>query len=112
LARYLDETAQGLLEDALDAARGKSSEARFLASIRSFAGGTDDLHRRMEGYLATPFEIAPRVRDLTQRAGRVNDQIRAAQALESTYPEWEGIIDVLQRMTLLLAGRNVEVPVP
>ena len=35
---------------------------------------------------------------------------RSARALESTYENWDAILDVLERMRLLLAGRDVEVP--
>jgi hypothetical protein len=111
LARYLDTTAQGALEGAVDDARhGPSPDASFLFSIRAFARSADDFHRTIDDYEARPFEIPAQVDALTVRAGELDERIRAARTLESTYDEWEGIRDVLARMTSLLSGRDVEVP--
>lgn len=113
LAHHLDETARSALEDAIeDVQHGASSEARFLASIRSFARGADDFHRTMDEYPTLPSEVPAQVEDLTTRAHQVSDRIRSARALESTYENWNAILDVLERMRLLLAGRDVEVPAP
>jgi hypothetical protein len=113
LARHLDETARGALEGAFeDVQHGASSEARFLASIRSFARGADDFHRLMDKYPTLPSEVPAQVEDLTTRAHEVSDRIRSARALERTYENWDAILDVLERMRLLLAGRDVEVPAP
>lgn len=111
LARYLDTTAQGALEGAVDDARhGPSLDASFLFSIRAFARSADDFHRAIDEYEASPFEIPAQVDALTVRAAELDERIRAAHTLESTYDEWEGIRDVLARMTSLLSGRDVEVP--
>jgi len=111
LAHYLDETAQGALEGADDEVRrGSTSDARFLSTIRSFAGSTRDLQLSMRDRQATSVELPSQVADLTQRARLLNGQIRSAHALASTYDEWEAVADVLRRMTLLLAGQDVEVP--
>jgi len=111
LAHHLAETARGALEGADDdAQRGTASTARFLWSILSFARGADDFHRMVVNYPTSPFEVPAQVDDLTARAHHANDRIRAARALESTYDDWEAILDVLERMRLLLAGRDVEVP--
>src|SRR5438132_12846144 len=57
LARYLDATAQGALERAVDDARhGPSSDARFLFSIRSFARSAAGFHHQVDGYPGAPFE--------------------------------------------------------
>ena len=48
--------------------------------------------------------------DLAQRARQVDERIRAAHALESIYDEWHAVTDAIQRMTLLLAGHDVDVP--
>jgi len=111
LARHLDETARGALEGATDDAKdGTSSAARFLPSIRSFARSADAFRFRMDAYPTSPFEVAAHVDDLTTQAHAVSDQIRSAQALASTYDDWEAVRDVLGRMSLLLAGGDVEVP--
>ena len=87
LASYLDRTSQGALEGATDDARhGTSREARFLPSIRAFARSAADFHRQIDG------------------------RIREAHALPSTYDEWDGVIDVIQRMSVLMEGGDVEVP--
>jgi hypothetical protein len=113
LALHLDQTAGGALEGAInDVQHGASSEARFLASIRSFARSADAFHRLVDNKPTLPFEVPAQVEDLTTRAHQVSDRIRSAHALEGTYENWEAILDVLERMRLLLAGRDVEVPAP
>lgn len=112
LAQHLDETAGGALEGAADDAQqaGSSAEARFLASIRSFARHADDFHRMVDNYPTSPFEVPAHVVDLATRAHQVNDGIHSAHTLGSTYDDWEAVLDVLERMRLLLVGRDVEVP--
>jgi hypothetical protein len=111
LAQHVDETAQGALEGAADdARRGSGTSARFLSSIRAFARRADGFHRSMDGYQTEPFEVPTEVTELTARARSVNDRLRSAQALESTYDDWDAILDVLERMKHSLAGRDVEVP--
>ena len=113
LANHLHETARGALEGAADDGRrgaSSSEEDRFLSSIRSLARDADDFHRLVENYRTLPFEVPAQLDALTARAHQVNDRIRAARALENTYGDWEAILDVLERMRLLLAGRDVEVP--
>jgi hypothetical protein len=111
LARYLDQTAQGALEGATDDARhGTIGEARFVYAIRSFAVSTTEFRRRIDGYAANPFDVAAEVALLTASAREVSDHVRAARVLQGTYDEWDGIRDVLPRMTHLLAGEPVEVP--
>jgi hypothetical protein len=111
LTRYLDDTSQGALEGAADEVRRGSPEgARFLSAVRSFAGSTRDLQRSMSDRQATSVELPAQVADLTQRARLLSNRLRAADALEGTWDEWEAVSDVLQRMTRLLAGDDVEVP--
>jgi len=111
LARHLDATARGALEGASDDAQhGTSSEARFLSSIRAFARSADAFHGMMDDYRTLPFDVPTQVDDLTTRARRVNGDIRSARALENTYDDWEAVLEVLERMRLLLGGRDVEVP--
>jgi hypothetical protein len=110
LARYLDETARGALEGATyEALHGTSSEARFLSSIRSFARRAADFHTMMDNYQALPFEVPAQVDDLTILAQQVNDHIRSDRGLGED-DDCEVILDVLERMRLLLTGRDVEVP--
>jgi hypothetical protein len=111
LARYFDTTAQGALEGAVDDARhGASPDASFVFSIRAFARSADDFRRTVDEYEVRPFDVPSQVEALAARAGEIDEKIRAARTLESTYDEWEGIRDVLGRMTSLMAGQEVEVP--
>jgi hypothetical protein len=111
LAHYLDVTAQGALEGAGDdVRRGATSDARFLSAIRSFAASTHALHRSMGDRQATSIELPAQVADLTQRARFLDGRIRSAHALTSIHDEWDAVADALERMTLLLAGHDVEVP--
>jgi len=111
LARYFDTTAQGALEGAVDDARhGSSSDASFLFSIRAFARSADDFRRSVDEYETRPFEMPSQVADLAVRARELDERIREAHTLESTYDEWEGIMDVLRRMSSLMAGDQVEIP--
>ena len=111
LARYLDETAQGAVEGADDEVRrGSSADGRFLPAIRAFAASAGDLVRTMAECQATSLELPSQLADLEQQALLFGDRIRAASALKTVYDEWDAIQDVLQRMTLLLAGHDVEVP--
>jgi len=111
LSRYFDTTAQGALEGAVDDARhGASPDASFLFSIRAFARSAADFRRTIDEYEARPFEVPASVDALAVRAREIDEKIRDAHTLESTYDEWEGITDVLGRMTSLMAGQEVEVP--
>lgn len=111
LGRYLDTTAQGALEGAVDDARhGTPADASFLFSIRAFARSSADFHHKMDEYEAAPFEVPSRIEALALRAREIGEKIRVARTLESTYDEWDGIMDVLGRMTSLVAGQEVDVP--
>jgi len=112
LAHRLDETARGAVEGAADDAqrRPSSSDARFLSSVRAVALGAGDFERMVDSYQTSPFDVPAQLDDVTTRAQRANDRIRSARALESTYDDWDAMLDVLQRMRLLLAGRDVDVP--
>ncbi len=113
LASRLDQTTRGALEGAADEARrgaSSSEEDRFLSSIRAFARGAESFHQMVDAYRTSAFEVPAQVDALTTQARQVNDRIRAARALENSYADWDAILDVLERMRLLLAGRDVEVP--
>jgi hypothetical protein len=110
LARYLDATARSAVEGATyEALHGTSSEARFLSSIHSFARHAADFHTMMDNYQTLPFEVPAQVDDLTILAQQVNDHIRSDRGLGED-DDCEVILDVLERMRLLLTGRDVEVP--
>ena len=112
LAHHLEETARGALEGAADDAQRQpsSSDARFLSSVRAFAGDAGDFQRMVDDYQRSPFEVPAQVARLTAGGQHAYDRIRSAHALESTYDDWDAMLDVLQRMRLLLAGRDVDVP--
>ena len=112
LAHRLDETARGALEGAADDAQHgpSSSEGRFLSSVRAVVRDANDFQRMVEDYPTSPFEVPAQVDRLTALAHEANDRIRSARALQSTYDDWDAMLDVLQRMSLLLQGRDVDVP--
>jgi hypothetical protein len=111
LAHHLDETAQGALEGAVDDARhGTSSEASFVASIRSFARRVHDFRAVIDSHETSGSDLPGRLDELTTFARELSDRIRSAGALENTFDDWEAILDVLGRMRVLLTGGNVEVP--
>lgn len=111
LARYLDETAQGLLEGASDATlHGTSEEARFLSSIRTFARSTRDFRSAVDAYKEEPFDVTARLAALTEVARALEERLRSARVLERTFPEWGAVTEVLDRMRQLLSGVDVEVP--
>jgi hypothetical protein len=113
LARHLDETAQGLLEGAGDAvASGKQTDARFLSSIRAFARSARDFRAAVDGYPAARVDLAARVAALAEVSQAVEDRLRAAGVLPSTYPEWAAVADVVELMRVSLAGGDVKVPPP
>lgn len=116
LVEHLDQTAQGALEGAVDDVRhgkeGGGEEARFLHSIRSFAGAAADFRRRVDEYPQRPFVVPPEAAALADSARDVSDRIRAANALQSTHDEWEAMSDVLERVSALLRGAQVKVPAP
>jgi hypothetical protein len=111
LARYLDETAQGLLEGATDSVRaGASSDARFVTSVRSFTRSARDFRNSVDAYADAPFDVAQRVDALADVARAVEERLQGTNALAQTYPEWTAVRDVLDRMRLFLAGADVAVP--
>ena len=111
LARYLDETTQGLLEGASDATlHGTPEEARFLSSIRTFARSTREFRSAVDVYQETPFDVTARLAALTEVARALEERLRSARVLERTLPEWSAVTEVLDRMRQLLSGVDVEVP--
>lgn len=111
LAGFLHSTAQGALDGAVDEARhGTVSESRFLASVRAFARSAGEFHRALQGYPGQPFDVPARVAVLADSARRLHARIVSAGALESTRDDWAALTDVLDKMTALLAGQEVDVP--
>ena len=111
LARYLDETAQGLLEGASDSVLAEpSSDARFLTPVRAFARSARDFRSSVDAYAEAPFDVALRVGALAEVCRAVEERLRNAGVLAQTYPEWAAVSDVLERMRLSLSGGEVDVP--
>jgi hypothetical protein len=54
--------------------------------------------------------VPAKLANLTAVGQQAYDRIRSARALENTYDDWDAMLDVLQRMRLLLEGRDVDVP--
>src|SRR4029450_9019145 len=99
LARYLDETAQGLLEGSSDATLyGTPEEARFLSSIRTFARSARDFRSGVDAYPVTPFDVTARLAAVTELARALEERLRSARVLERTLPEWSAVTEVLGGM--------------
>lgn len=112
LASHLGDTARGALEGAADETRrGVIPAARLLSSMRTFAHDADAFRRMLNDYPTSPFDVPPEVAELTTAAQQLNESVRAARGLETSYSEWQAIVDVLERMRLLLSGNDVQVPV-
>ena len=106
-AAHLDTTAQGALEGSgrRRAAAQRPTRASCSRSAPSPAPRTTSA-TRWTAYEARPFEVPFEGRGARGRAQEIEEKIRAARTLESTYDEWEGIRDVLGRMTSLMAGQG------
>jgi hypothetical protein len=113
LAQHLDQTAKGALEGTDDETRrGTSAAARLLSSVLSFARDAHEFRRLLDDYQVLPFQVPAHVAELTTSAQQVSYSIRAARGMESTHADWQSIVDVLERMRMLLAGSEVAVPAP
>jgi hypothetical protein len=113
LAGFVDATAQGALEGAMDDVRhGDPSAARLLSTVRSVAEDAQRLHRRLGEPPRSGNAARAQVRALADQVRAARAAIRAAAALESTWDEWDAITDALQRMTTVLEGGEAEVPPP
>lgn len=111
LAGRLDETARGAAEGVDDEARrGSASAARMLWPIRDFARRADDCRRILDEDRTSGFEVRALLDELATSARQVDDGIRADGTLASTRADWEAVLEVLERMNGLLAGRSVDVP--
>jgi hypothetical protein len=112
LAHFLDEGVQFTLEEATDALADSRSggDRMFLESLRRLAARTDSFHERLDNYQANPWDIQGDVRVLVSEARRVNGRLRRVNAVRNLYDDWSDVVDDLNRMQQLLAGRDVQVP--
>jgi hypothetical protein len=111
LAEYLDQAARAAVDGANRSGTDRRpSEGKVLSSIRAFGRRADGFHRMTDDYQASLFDVPELVEDLSKRARSVNGRLRSARVLESTYADWDAVLDVLARMRQLLAGGEVEVP--
>jgi hypothetical protein len=113
LANYLDETAQAVLQSAVqDARSGTATQRRLIPTVRTFVRQAQDFHRSVDSYQAQRDDIVDDVNYLIARARRLNDRLRTQRAFASTYSDWRSVNDALDRMRRLLAGEDVQVPTP
>jgi hypothetical protein len=113
LAEHLAQTAKGALEATDDeAGRGNSSAARLVSTALSFARDTHEFHRVLSSYERLPFDVPAALAELATAGREANESVRAARGMQNSYEDWQAILDVLERMRLLLAGEDVLVPAP
>jgi hypothetical protein len=113
MSEHLAQTAKGALEATDDEARrGNSSAARLVSTALSFARDSHEFHRVLGGYQRLPFDVPVALAGLATAAQEANESVRAARGMQNTYEDWQAILDVLERMRLLLAGDDVLVPAP
>ena len=110
LAHYLDERAQQVLSDASATQYRGSRQRRYFSDISEFARRANHFHERMDHYLDSPYDLPGEVLALERRAQAVNARIRDARVFRRTYADWDGVLDVLNRMKQVLAGYDVQVP--
>ena len=60
----------------------------ILLGINDFARQTRSLHKRLDRYGVSPWDVSDEVAALNQRARSVNAQIRSAQAFQNSYDDW------------------------
>jgi len=107
LAHDLDERAEHAANQARGEARHRGRNARrFLDDMNHFARRADDFHERMDRYRDSPWDVANEVAHLDRDARDVNRAIRDARVFERTYDDWDAVLDVLNRMNRVMAGRN------
>jgi len=113
LSAHLAQTAKGALEATDDeAGRGNSSAARLVSTALSFARDAHEFHRVLGGYQRVRFDVPVALASLATAAQEANESVRAGRGMQNTYEDWQSILDVLERMRLLLAGDDVLVPEP
>lgn len=113
--RALSEALKTELEHVLAAAGGPGQmmgRRMFLMNARMFARRTANFRTRVENYRAQPFDVAGEVAQMQGRANMISTRLREAHLLESAAEDWVVAIDVLDRMSKLLAGEKVTVPPP
>jgi hypothetical protein len=111
LSHYLDERAQHAASQAIDDAHhGSGKERSFVDSVNHFSERARDFHRRMDRYREDPWDVPDEVANLNDDARKVSERIRKAHLFESTWDDWDAVVDVLDRMNRLMAGYDVEVP--
>ena len=110
LAHYLDEQAQQVLSEASATGARGSRQRRFLNDISEFARRASHFHERMDNYLDSPYDLPGEVLALERRAQAVSVRIRDARVFPRTYRDWDGVLDVFNRMKSVLAGQEVQVP--
>ena len=107
LAHDLDGRAEHAVNQARREARHRGRNTRrLLGDMEHFARRADDFHERMDRYRDSPWDVADEVAHLDRDARDVNREIREARVLERTYDDWDAVLDVLNRMNRVLAGRN------
>src|SRR5262245_33018906 len=113
LARNLDERAQNAAAQAIDDSHhGTHDEKKFLDSVTHFADKSRDFRTRMDRYREDPWDVADEVEHLNDDATKVSERIRAAHVFESTWDDWDAVLDVLSSMNRTIAGHDLEVPMP
>jgi len=84
----------------------------FVMNSRLFARRTASFSTHLDTYRTQPFDVVAEVTQMRARAGVMSARHGANPALAASKEDWVLILDVLDRMTKLLAGEKVTLPSP
>jgi hypothetical protein len=110
LARALDTEMQHALTGAEKAPQGLRAMRILNSNVRMFARRIRSFQTRVEGYRATPFDVAGEVATLSRRTQMLSRRLKRMGVFEHTYEDWDLMVDLLGRMDTVLAGQSVSVP--
>src|SRR6266511_2212178 len=93
--------------------RHRILDGRMYDRMRELAHGLDeqpkhagDVHKRMDRYGESPWDVPDEVDHLIRDARRVNSQIHSTHVLEHTWDDWDAVVDVLGRMQRVLVSED------
>ena len=83
-------------------AAGDDRTRQVLSDLRAFASRTRSLQDRVRASSVDPREVGPLVERLLVEARATDHSLREGDAFSTTWSEWPGVIDALQRMDDLM----------
>lgn len=101
-AHELDEVARHASEQARAQQagyRGFRRDSNFLKSIDHFADRAERFHERMDNYRTQPWKVDDEIEHLLRDAREVQRRLQRARFVDRhTVEDWEGAVDLLNRM--------------